>query len=213
MQSAAPEILHRDRGAVPLWRRVVPALKRRVDTMIWRRRFGAFGSGSTIERPAYLIGAEAIHLDSTVKIWHHARLEAIGPDKSQPQLHIGDGTIIQPYAHLGAARRIEIGRHVLMASNVYITDHDHDWADPFDPPSMNDRLVVSPVVIEDYVWLGENVTVLKGVTIGERSIVGAGSTVTKDIPPLCVAVGSPARVVKRYDTDSRAWVSARGGEA
>lgn len=54
----------------------------------------------------------------------------------------------------------------------------------------------SPVVIEDDVWLGANVIVLKGVTIGARSIIGAGSVVTKSIPADCIAAGNPARIIK-----------------
>jgi galactoside O-acetyltransferase len=54
----------------------------------------------------------------------------------------------------------------------------------------------SPIIIEDKVWIGFDVSVLKGVTIGERAVIGACSVVTKDIPPYTVAVGNPARAVK-----------------
>jgi acetyltransferase-like isoleucine patch superfamily enzyme len=57
----------------------------------------------------------------------------------------------------------------------------------------------APVTIEDRVWIGARAMVLKGVTIGHDSIIGAGSIVTRDVPPLCVAVGQPARVIRRIE--------------
>lgn len=57
--------------------------------------------------------------------------------------------------------------------------------------------VTAPVIIEDHVWIGKTVTVLKGVKIGEGVIIGAGSIVVRDIPPRCMAVGTPARVIKK----------------
>ena len=125
-----------------------------------------------------------------------------------PVIRIGDGTVIQPYAHIAAAQSVEIGKGALFASHVYISDHDHDYSDPNDPVVSNARIMCAPVKIGDFAWLGERVVVLKGVTIGERSIIGAGSIVTKDIPPLSIAVGSPARVIRRYDEALGEWIAA-----
>ena len=55
-------------------------------------------------------------------------------------------------------------------------------------------------------WIGEKVTVLPGITIGEKSIIGANSVVTKDIPPFCIAAGNPASIIKRYDFEKHEWV-------
>ena len=63
-----------------------------------------------------------------------------------------------------------------------------------------------PVHIGDKVWVGESVCILPGVTIGECSIIGAGSVVTKSIPPYSIAVGTPAKVIKRYNFDTRSWI-------
>ena len=64
-----------------------------------------------------------------------------------------------------------------------------------------------PIKIENDVWIGANSVVLPGVQIGNHSVIGAGSIITKDIPPYSVAVGNPARIVKRYDTDLKEWVN------
>ena len=63
-----------------------------------------------------------------------------------------------------------------------------------------------PIKIENNVWIGANSVVLPGVQIGNHSVIGAGSIITKDIPPYSVAVGNPARIVKRYDMDLKEWV-------
>jgi acetyltransferase-like isoleucine patch superfamily enzyme len=171
-----------------------------------RRRFGSCGRGSLVEWPLLVVGGSSIHLGIKVHLWYSARLEVVGPPSVTPCLAVGDETKIGPRVHLAVARRVEIGRGCLFASGVYITDHDHDFLDPAEPPVSNSRVVCLPTIIGDRVFLGERVIVLKGVTIGEGSVVGAGSVVTRSIPPFSIAVGSPARVIRRWDRDSRTWV-------
>lgn len=137
------------------------------------------------------------------------RLEVRASPDAGAVLSIGDRTQIHPFVHIGATSGVEIGSDCLFASHVYITDHDHDWRDGSKPVSSSRVLLTAPVTIGDGVWLGERVCVLKGVTIGDGAIVGAGSVVTKDIPARCIAVGSPARVVKRWNDETREWESAR----
>ena len=72
---------------------------------------------------------------------------------------------------------------------------------------MAQPLLCEKVVIKDGCWIGEKVCVLPGVTIGEKSIVGAGSVVTKSIPDYCLAVGNPARVIKRWNFSEHRWIS------
>ncbi|MCA8962851.1 MAG: hypothetical protein KDC38_20145, partial [Planctomycetes bacterium] len=189
-----------------LWRKARKAVR----GWKWRRRFARFGEGSDVGAGASIGGARFIEIGRSVWIWPGARLEAMGPDEGKPKIRIGDGCKIHPGIHIGAVERVTIGDGVLIAANVYISDHDHDFSDPFDPVVSNARVRTAPVDIGDYVWLGEQVMVLKGVTIGERSIVGAGSIVTRDVPPLSIVVGTPARVVRRYDTDLGEWVDCRG---
>lgn len=86
-----------------------------------------------------------------------------------------------------------IGAHVQVGPNVVISTAGH----PFD---LAERVLpiasANPIKIGDNVWIGANAVILDGVTIGDRSVIGAGSVVTKDIPPDCVAVGNPCRVIK-----------------
>ena len=186
--------------------RVLLRLGRAAAEIMWRGRMAHFGHRSIIERPALVSGHGSIRIGDHVHIWGFSRLQAFNVSDGADRISIGNGTVIQPHAHIAAADSIEIGAQVLMASHVYITDHDHDFSDPGAPVVSNRKLVVDPVRIGDRAWLGERAMVLKGVSIGESSIVGAGAIVTKDVPPFSIAVGSPARVISQYDHENRTWV-------
>ena len=104
-------------------------------------------------------------------------------------LKIGTGTYFNRGAEVVASHAVSIGSHCRIARDVIIMDTDQH---PLDAGSLK----MKPVVIEDRVWLGNRVIVLKGVCIGHDSIIGAGTVVTKSVPPYSVVVGSAARVIK-----------------
>ena len=142
------------------------------------------------------------------------RIDAFGSEAKQ--VSFGKNIQVGDYVHIGAVLKVEIGDNVLMASKVYISNHDHGTygGDGFPislptQPQSEKLLLASPVRIGNNVWLGENVCVLKGVEIGDNSIIGACSVVNKDIPPNSIAVGVPAKVIKRFSFDTNVWVSTR----
>lgn len=145
------------------------------------------------------------------------RLEAVirhGGSRYSPKIIIKDNVLVSDYVHIGAVNHVEIGSGVLMGSKVYITDHGHGTysgpvqSRPEEPPNARSVKSDKSVILEDNVWLGESVTVLSGVRIGFGSIIGSNSVVTKDIPPYCIAVGAPAKVVKKWDQAARKWERA-----
>ena len=108
-----------------------------------------------------------------------------------------DGIFIGKYCGFSGVtiwcfKKITIGNHVRVGANVTIMDGDAHQNDPR-------AGVNSPIVIEDNVWIGANVMILKGVHIGRNSLVGAGSVVTKDIPANVVAAGNPCKVIRELD--------------
>lgn len=120
-------------------------------------------------------------------------------------LSIGEGTCIGiGSVVVGPA---EIGKYVFLGQHVSVQGIVHGFEDAEIDPNKQ-PLMIRPTHIGDYTHLGTNSTIVPGVTIGERCQIGAGSVVTKDIPPYSVAVGNPARVVKRYDFEQKAWVRA-----
>lgn len=129
-----------------------------------------------------------------------------------PRLIVGKNVAMNDDVHIGCVGKVKIGDNVLMASKIYISDHNHGsykgerQDSPKVPP--NERpLDYSYVEIADNVWIGEGVVILPGVIIGEGSIIGSNSVVTKSIPNHCIAVGSPAKVVKIYNFCKGKWES------
>lgn len=109
--------------------------------------------------------------------------------RSGATLRIGNGTYLNRNTEVVAGQSVTIGRDCKIARDVIIMDTDQH-------PLPGGDLNTDPVVLEDRVWIGARSIVLKGVTIGHDAVIGAGSVVTKDIPPRAIAVGVPARVVR-----------------
>jgi acetyltransferase-like isoleucine patch superfamily enzyme len=110
---------------------------------------------------------------------------------------IRSGTYINRYTMLDAHERIEIGRDCMIGPHCFITDGDHGTK--MGLPINKQPMRTAPVVIEDDVWLGAGVIVLKGVRIGRGAVVGAGSVVTRDVESFSIAIGTPARIVGRRE--------------
>ena len=123
-----------------------------------------------------------------------------GISSSEPKIVIGENTYINRNTFIDAMRSLKIGRNCAIGPNCYITDRDHGLE--LGIPPLQQPMIAKPTVIGDRVWLGANVTVLKGVTIGNDAVVGAGSVVTKDIPQGAIAVGVPAKVIKWKDSNN-----------
>jgi lipopolysaccharide O-acetyltransferase len=164
-------------------------------------------------RPAYIRGAKFICFGKGLTVGVAVRLDASNNCSGNGvSLSFGENVQLNDYVHIGAIDSVSIGNNVLIASKVFISDHGHgaygssnQHDSPDIPPALR-QLEIKPVVIEDNVWIGELASVLPGVTIGYGSVIGAGSVVTKDIPPRCIAVGNPAKVIKRYDEVVKTWV-------
>lgn len=132
-------------------------------------------------------------------------------DKNEVCLIIGKNVEINDYVHIAAVSSVTIGDNVLMASKIYISDCLHGSYsgnsndDHPDIPPNKRKLSAKKVVIQDNVWLGEFVTVLPGVTIGKGTIVGANSVVSKSLPEYVIAVGTPAKPIKRFNFKAQRW--------
>lgn len=126
-------------------------------------------------------------------------------DHYQPKIEIGDGTWVGKNCSIAAIDRVTIGKNVLFAGNVHITDHSHGYELPNIPIAQQKLISKGPVVIEDQCWLGFNCEILSGVHIGRHSVVAARAVVTKDVPPLSIVAGNPARIIKQYNTETKQW--------
>ena len=99
---------------------------------------------------------------------------------------------------------VTIGNDIRLAQNITLSGLNHNYED-ISLPIHAQGVSTAPIVIEDETWIGANVVVLAGVTIGKHSVVAAGSIVTKNIPPYSVAAGNPARVLKMYNPETKTW--------
>jgi acetyltransferase-like isoleucine patch superfamily enzyme len=159
--------------------------------------FASFGRSSVIELPVRLEGEHRMAIGHGVFIGSGSWLSTLG-DGDGVALEIGDGTGCGGHCVIAAAERVSLGRNVLMARNVYISDHGHAFEDLTRPVMQQGITHPRPVRIDDGAWLGENVVICPGVRIGAGAVVGANAVVLSDVPPHSVAVGVPARVVRTF---------------
>jgi acetyltransferase-like isoleucine patch superfamily enzyme len=167
------------------------------------------GPGSTIGEGFVVYGTDRVSIGARVRIGQRARLQAIesfGGVTYDSRIVVGDGTTIEDDCHIGAAGLVEIGRDVLVAGGVYVTDHRHRY-DDVDVPVRDQPLDVGTVTIGDGSHIGENACVLGPLSIGAHAVVGANAVVVRDVAARTVVAGVPARVVRRWDDSARAWVA------
>ncbi len=171
---------------------------------VYKMLFGKIGPSSRLIYPT-IDGYSNIYIGSKVYINDRAWLAClpITGDRNC-KLIIGDGTYIGRFSHIYAVSKIEIGKKVLIADKVYLSDNLHGYKN-IELPIIDQPIEqTNPVIIDDGAWLGENVCVI-GARVGKNSVIGSNSVVTKDIPDYCVAVGSPAIIIKRYNFETKQW--------
>ncbi len=167
---------------------------------------GQLGNKSIIPPSTKLDKPNNIYIGNRVSIGRMAWLAA-NPltGKSTCSLSVGDGVYLGNFAHIYCTSKIEIGKNVLIADRIYITDNLHSYTD-INTPIINQPIIqIAEVYIGDGAWIGENVCII-GANVGKQSVVGSNSVLTKSIPDYCVAVGSPAKIIKRYSFQKNEWL-------
>ncbi len=167
-----------------------------------------------IDISSKILGKKHIKIGKNFSAGKNSWIEAItqyGDQKFHPNILIKDNVVINDFNHIGAIKYIEIGNNVLMGSKCYITDHNHGIykgegeSSPYEPPQVRALSNGESIIIGDNVWIGDNVVILPGVKIGNGSIIGAHSLITKNIPNASIAVGIPAKVIKKWNENTKRW--------
>jgi acetyltransferase-like isoleucine patch superfamily enzyme len=167
-------------------------------TLAMRKSFAAWGARSRLGRHARLVEPHLIHVGAGVALGERAWLNAKDErGDGAPTLRIGDNTSIGRLAQINAWRSVTIGRHVLIADRVFISDADHSYSDADTPILLQGDAFRGAVTLQDGCWIGIGAVILPGVTIGRNSIVAANAVVTHDVPERAVVGGIPAKIIKQ----------------
>jgi len=177
-------------------------LHNRIKTILWYRLlFKHIGKGSIVYKPILLERSQNMIINDRVIVKEDSWLLTVN---SKALLIIDDGCFIGHFNHIHCMGRLYIGKNVITADKVLITDIMHGYEDITIPIHSQPIISKGEVTIGENSWIGENVSVL-GCKIGKHCVVGANSVVNNDLPDYCVAVGIPARIVRRYDFDRKVW--------
>lgn len=183
-------------------------IKKIIQSKLYKYIYGNFGNKSVIDKPLIIRNKKKIFIGNKVTIRANSRIEVVREYNDKlynPQLIIGDGTIIEFNLHITCAKKINIGKNVLIAGYVTIIDNNHGYYDITIPIYKNDLVGLKEIIIGDNSFIGTGSIILPGTTIGRNCIIGANSVVSGNIPDYTIVAGIPARIVKRYNFDKESW--------
>lgn len=187
-------------------------------------RFANNPKNLRINLPRNIANPQCIHIGNNVNIGQGSFLLALTeyptakmqseefPESTcrfEPEIRIGNNVTATADLQISAIKSIIIEDDVMFASNIFVGDHQHGFQNASIPYKYQPIWKVSPITIKKGCWIGQNVIIMPGVTIGEYSIIGANSLVNRDIPSRCIAAGSPASVIKKWDNESSAWARVK----
>ena len=174
--------------------------------LLYRFSFRHYGKKSLILCPLQIDGKKNISIGNHVVVGEQSWLAAMPlTGNAQPQLTIGSHCVLGHFNHIYATSQIIFEESVLTADKVYISDNLHTYSDVSQPIINQPIRQLKPVRIGEGSWIGENVSII-GASVGKHCVIGANAVVTHDIPDYSVAVGIPARVIKRYDAQTQKWI-------
>ncbi|CAK2950886.1 putative lipopolysaccharide biosynthesis O-acetyl transferase WbbJ [Vibrio crassostreae] len=163
-----------------------------------------------IRLPVSIRGGEFIEFSTGFVSGRYCRIDAFGV--SPNQIVFGNNCQINDGVHIAAVNHISFGNNVMIASRVFITDHQHGIYKGMDQSqateTVSERVISGDsVVVGDNVWIGEGVCILPGVKIGNNAIIGANSVVTRNIIENTIVCGNPAKTIKVFCDTSKSWIN------
>ena len=175
-----------------------------------------------IDLPRNIVNPDRIFLGNDIYLGPNSLLIALtgypGPTMQHPEkkgmkqtfdskISIGSRVTSTGQLQVAAMSEVTIEDDVMFATNVNITDGFHGYTRMDEPYKYQEIIRIQPIRIKQGCWVGQNVVIFPGVTIGEMTIIGANSVVTKSVPDRCIALGSPAKIIKKWDADKADWVA------
>jgi acetyltransferase-like isoleucine patch superfamily enzyme len=190
-----------DLGAARLWaqkwrwyeRNSLPWNRARIHYEFMRR--GAFARWPVHGNVLEMFNQGRLQIGENALLEPHVWLTGPG----EARIRIGAGSFLNIAVMVASLELVEIGEHCMFANGCFVTDSNHRFEDPDLPVPWQGFTSRGPTRIEDNVWCGAGVVVTSGVTIGRRSVIGANSVVTSDVPAFSLAAGAPARVLREIE--------------
>ena len=176
--------------------------------LFWKYSIRRSSKGFFVNGYIQNIKTDNLILGNNIRFGSNTRINFYSNNgKKKRKLIIGNNCYFGNRNSFLVGEKIIIGENVLIASDVCITSENHQ-TNPLDKKEyMHQPLVTKSVKIGSGSWVGEKVVILPGVTIGEKCVIGAGSIVSKNIPSYSIAVGNPAKIIKKFDFNLKEWRS------
>lgn len=174
------------------------------------KRFRLNSRDTSIGKRVIIINPQWIHLGYHCGLADDAELcvtysKDVTKEKDHPDLYIGNHVWIGRNSHIGCEYEITIGDYVILGPMVHITDRNHFYEDISKPIDLQGEFGKGKMVIGAGTWIGFGAQIMAGVNIGKNCVIGAGSIVTKDVPDYCVVGGNPAKILKKYNSNTKKW--------
>lgn len=171
-----------------------------IRALIYSPFFGKFGMPSYLGDPLFLKGIGNVYIGKKVRIFPHLRMET----QDGGTINIEDDVVISQNVHITSAGNLRIGKSSLILANVFITNIDHDYTE-IGQHVVNQKIIIKETTIGENCFIGMGSAIMAGTILGKQCIVGANSVVRGNFPDYCVIVGSPARIVKKYNLKTQIW--------
>jgi acetyltransferase-like isoleucine patch superfamily enzyme len=162
--------------------------------------FGKFGMPSYLGKPVFLKGIRNVFIGNKVRILPNLRMET----QDGGTIHIQDDVVISQNVHLTSAGNLIIGKSSLILANVFITNIDHGYSE-IGVHVVKQKITVKETRIGENCFIGMGAAIMAGTILGKQCVVGANSVVRGNFPDYCVIVGSPAKIVKKYNPETHVW--------
>lgn len=172
-----------------------------IRSLFYKMTFKKFGNLSYIGTPLILAGVKYVEIGGKVRIFPGLRLEAIGEDSS---IIIEDNTSIGQNLHVVSKGNLIIKKNTTISGNVFITNLDHGYQ-KIGTHIMDQQCIVKDTQIGENCFIGYGAVILPGTVLGNQCVVGANSVVRGTFPDYCVIAGAPARVIKKFNTETKKW--------
>lgn len=171
-------------------------------------RISHIGKNSKVGLLHNFLNGKYIEIGDGTSIGRYSKLQCYDRNNNieyNPSIKIGNNCMMGQNCSIMSADSVIIEDNVLMASYITIVNENHGMNVEDNNNYRRQPLTTAPVLIKEGAWIGERCCILSGVTIGKRSIIGSGSVVNKSIPDYCIAVGNPAKVIKKWNFDTHQW--------